>query len=371
MPDTVLPPVTFPAAKPAPPTGAMPGQTVGVFYGQLSGLLRAGMPMPRALYTLAQDSDAPAFKAALERAAKAMESGVSAEDAFGAEGRELGGVLGQVVAASAATGKMPALLAELSSWTLSQDRIRRQIVDALIYPYSVLTLASLLCSMFLVGARVMGLFENTEFEFDSGGGPTEQRFLFPYFSTAMSQLVIGGVLGACLFFPILNGLSKWIGALRRWRESLLVRLPVAGAICRPLALSRLCGAIAILMKAGRPFHEAVAAAGPLTGYAPYAEAAQRAAEQLKAGANQADAFTGARLFPASFRFILASAQQRGDIPEAFAQLSELYQAEAEGRGRIVALLAPPAFLILVGGVIAFALFGILNPLIVVMERIGR
>jgi type II secretory pathway component PulF len=183
--------------------------------------------------------------------------------------------------------------------------------------------------------------------------------------------VIGCVFAACLFFPMLNLLSKWIGALRRLRETLLVRLPVAGAICRPLALSRLCGAIAILMKAGRPFHEAVAAAGPLTGYTPYADAAQRAAEQLKAGANQADAFTGVRLFPASFRFILASAQQRGDIPEAFAQLSELYQAESEGRGRIVALLAPPAFLILVGCVIGVAMFGILNPLIMIMERIGR
>src|SRR5262245_14173752 len=109
----------------APP--AIAGQTAGIFYGQLSALLKAGMPLPNALRALAEESGTVTFRTALERAAAAIDSGKSPGEAFGAEEQALGGMLGRVAAASAQAGRFPLLLAELSSWTLIQNRIRNQI----------------------------------------------------------------------------------------------------------------------------------------------------------------------------------------------------------------------------------------------------
>ena len=351
-----------------PAAGALPAQTVGIFYGQLSGLLRAGMPLPNALKTLARDSEAPKFRAALERAAGAMERGESAELAFRGEAGELGGILGQVMAASAATEKLPALLAELSSWTLIQDRIRRQISDALIYPYSVLTLSCIISLVMLAFGRWAA---EMPAEMDLGEPSKLQAFLFPHLPAEFAAVFIGAILVACMFFPISRWLSGRHAGLRRWREALLIKLPGFGAVARPLALSRLCGCIAILMKAGRPYHDAVAAAGSLTGFSSYEDAARDAAEKLQSGGMQSDVWTDIRLFPASFRFILNAAQQRGDIPEAYSQLSELYRAEAEARARIVAVVAPPAFLILVGVIVGVMLLSVLGPLVRVLDVMYR
>jgi type IV pilus assembly protein PilC len=359
-----------PSAVPLSAT-PLPGQTVGVFYGQLAGLLKAGMPLPNALRTLSSEAGRPQFRAALERAAAAIEKGSSPEDAFRGEDRELGGILGRVAGASAAAGQLPGLLAELSAWTLNQDRIRRKIADALLYPYSVLILACILGLTFLTLAQVFNLFQGMGVDEWGTVNSAAGQFLFPYFPPQAAQAFIGCVLAACGFLPLAGVLGRINPDVRRWRERLMIRLPVVSSVCRPLALSRFCGCVAILMKSGRPYHEAVAAAGPLTGYAPYVDAAYSASEKLRAGAPHADAWANPRLFPASMRFILASAEARGDLPDAFAQLSELYQVEAEGRGRIITVLAPPVFLVGVGVVVSVMLFGLLNPLIRIMEVLGR
>ena len=352
----------------------LPGEIVGVFYGQLSGLLKSGMPLPNALRTLSNEASSGKFRAALERAATAIDRGSTPEEAFRAEEQELGGVLGRVTAATAATGELPTLLAELSAWTLNQDRIQRKITDALMYPYSVLVLACVLGMVFFSVAKAFNIYDGVgEFgsEWGFGSQASPQQFLFPYFSPEAAQLFIGAVLTACLIVPVTSLLGRLSATARRWREGVMVRLPVVSSVCRPLALSRFCGCVALLLKAGRPYHEAVAAAGPLTGFAPYAEAAEQAAEKLRAGATHSEAWANARLFPASLRYVLESAEVRGDLPKAFAQLSELYQIEAEGRGRIVTVLAPPVFLVGVGLVISVMLFGFLNPLLRIMEAMGR
>ena len=347
----------------------MDAQTAGVFYGQLSGLLKAGMPMPQALRTLAVESASARFREAMERVAAATENGASPEEAFKAEEKALGAMLGRVTASAASTGKLPALLSELSAWTLLQDRLRRQIVDVLTYPFTVLILASALALAFTIYAnRSMAFFDMFK-ELNLN----DEYMQYTRMMIAVA-IIIGVIFGFSLLLPMLYFLSRVSAFIRRIYERLLIYLPVAGSICRPLALSRFCGSVAILMKAGVAYHEAVAAAGALSGFEPYARAAEEAAQRLQAGVRQAAAWANSRLFPPSFHFILASAEARGDVPEAFAELAELYRVEAEARGRVVAVLAPPACLVAVGVVVGLMLYGSLGPLselMSIMIQIGR
>ncbi|MCY3023844.1 MAG: type II secretion system F family protein [Planctomycetota bacterium] len=334
-------------------------QTLGVFYGQLAGLLKAGMPLPQALRTLATEAGSARFREAAERAATAIEQGAAPEAAFAAEEAQLGGLLGRVAGAAAASGRLPTLLAELSAWTLTQDRIHRRIADALMYPYTVLLFASLLCLVMMVVASHWGL-RDIWVEFDNY---SPRKLSSPSVSEVLAWCGIVGTCALTLSVPLTALLARLSPGVRRMRERFLVYMPVVGAVTRPLALSRLCGSAAVLLKADVPYHDAVVAGGELSGFAPYREAARKAAETLKAGGPQTEAWGDKRLFPASLRFILASAEKRGDVPAAFAELAELYRVEAEGRGRVVAVLAPPACLVGVGVVIALFINGMLEPLI--------
>ena len=345
----------------------------GILYGQLAGLLKAGMPLPGALRLLAREARSARFRAALERAGAAIEQGVRPEDAFRAEERELGGMLGRVAAATALSGRLPAMLAELSAWTLAQERIRRRIREALAYPLMVLFLTSFLCLGMMYATHASGyayLNQTLAREIDLGGEldpvPSRLTTVMAFAASSFVFLVVAGVFVTRLLAYLSAG-------VRRRREKLAVWLPIAGAITRPLALARFCGGVSILMKAGVPYHDAVVAGGLLTGYAPYEEAARRVSAQLAEGMPQEQAWADSRLFPPSLRFVLASGAQRGDLPQAFAELAALYEVEAEGRGRLVALVAPPLCLIGIGVLVGLYLAWLLGPLSVfigIMERLS-
>ena len=354
------PPSVAPVTRQALPARS---EIASLFYGQLAGLLKAGMPLPRALRTLATDAGSTRFRAALTRVAAEIDQGVSAADAFRKEEDELGGMLAQVTAAAAATGNLAVLLAELSAWSRAQERILRRITDALAYPYLVLLLASLL------SVTMMVVVSQTNF-FDDFSGDAWLLSHRSVFVDALAWSFNGSLLGLMLAIPLLGFLSRISPPMRTWRERLYLRLPGLGAACRALALARFCGAASVLLKARVPYHQVVTAAGELTGFAPYVEATRAAAWKLEAGVPGDEVWSDRRLFPESLRFILASAQARGDLPEAFEELAALYEQEADGRARILALLAPSFCFLAVG--IGFSLFlmHMLGPLIHAVEALG-
>lgn len=337
----------------------------GIFYGQLAGLLKAGMPMPQALRTLAADAHSRGFREALDRAAGSIEGGAPPEEAFRLEEKRLGGMLGRIAATAAASGRLAALLAELSAWSLHQDRLRRRLVDALSYPTMVLFLTSILSVTGLSFLRWYGWYEGFDGLYAEGAWAVA-----PSGVEVTAWIVSVGILISALTFMFLGYLTRISPAARRFRERLLIRMPVAGAVCQPLALSRFCGAVSLLLKADVPFHDAVAAGGGLTGFDPYEKATQDAAHALASGRPQSEAWSNRRLFPESLRFILSSAESRGDLPEAFADLAELYRVEAEGRGQLVALLAPPACFVAVAGMVGLAIGTLIGTLIHFMTLLG-
>jgi type IV pilus assembly protein PilC len=332
-------------------------------YGQLAELLKAGMPLPDALHTLANDARRGRFQSALDRVAVQMERGMPAEEAFRGEEHALGGMLARVAAATAANGKLPELLSELSRWTLAQDRIRREIREALSYPMMVMFLAS-------------GLFLVTS----AGLGDTIDKFDDTFDATAMLRirlfhllfLVVAWIGLAIPFLWACSSLFAGIfGRAARLRESLALRMPLIRAVARPVALTRFCSSVALLTKAGVSFHDAVSAAGKLSGFWPYEKEAAAIAKHLASGAAPDTVWNQFWLFPGTVRFMVGVGAQRGTIAQVFEELARLYEIEAQGRARLMALLLPPLCLIGLGAlVLSFMALSIL-PLFYTLQLMFR
>lgn len=329
-------------------------------YSQLAGLLKAGMPLPQALRTLANDARRGRFKAALDRVAAEMDRGTPAEAAFRNEEKALGGMLTRVAASTAASGKLPELLSELAHWTLTQDRIRREIRDALSYPLMVLFFAS---GIFLA-ISLSGICSAATDELDITPAMSVQIAG----QTAMGLSILGVSLP--LVALIARLLASCVSGVQRSVEEFCIRMPIFRTVCRPVALTRFCSSVALLMKAGVAYHDAVAAAGALTGFWPFERAAQRAAGLLEKGESQAEAWERIKLFPASLRFMTRCGAERGEIPESFEELARLYEAEALGRARLLSVLVPPFCLLFLGAMAVMMMCSLLWPLISTMERLG-
>ena len=341
--------------------GAM-GKHAAMAYGQLSELLAAGMPLPDALRTLAEDAEGRKLPDALERVADDLERGASAEEAFLREEPALGGMLTRVAAASEGSGKLPELLRELSHWSLAQDRIRRQIREALSYPLLVLFLTSALLLGTTVGiGDTIDKFDHSINTFDDNA---MQRLWF--FHVCFQIIAWIGLL-VPLLWACSGLLAGVVRRVSRIRESLALRLPMVRAVARPVALTRFCYSVALLTKAGVPFHEAVVAAGKLSGFWPYEKEAARIAKRLASGVSLETVWEAYWLFPGTVRYLVGIGAKRGSIPQAFEELGKLFEVEAEGRARLIALLLPPLCLVVLGAmIISFFALGML-PMLHIME----
>ena len=344
------------------------GEHAALAYGQLAELLKAGMPLPDALRTLSEDAQNWKLQASFDRVADEMERGTPAEEAFHGEEPALGGMLTRIAASTAGTGKLPELLHELSRWTLVQDRIRRQIREAVGYPMLVLFLAS---GLFLVTGWGMG---DAVARFNESWDYTDTttQLWMEFFHLLFLMIAWTGLL-----IPVLWACSnRYSGVFQRFsrlQESLALRLPLIRSVARPLALSRFCSSVALLTKADVPFHDAVMAAGKLSDFWPYEKEATAIARQLSSGAAPEAVWEKLWLFPGTVRFMIAVGVQRGDMSRAFEQLARLFEIEAEGRGRLVALLLPPICLLALGVLVAVFLALAVLPLyslLQVMERLG-
>jgi type II secretory pathway component PulF len=324
---------------------------------QLAELLKAGLPLSEALHTLASDADHGRLPQALQRAAASMENGLTAEVAFAAEEKTLGSLPARIFSAAQGNRELPALLSELSRWTLEQDRMRKEIREALRYPLMVVFTASvafLAIPIYATGRQILR-------EMDLGTLPLIIENLWVYDLLLRISSVVG-ILLAIVF--VVTGLP--LSANRRlagWWQKVLIVTPVLGAVARPMALTRFCSSCALLVRAGVPCHQAITAAGTLTGFEPYERAAREVAQRLEAGVPAEAVWTDRRLFPDTFRFLIRCGMEDGSLANAFSEAAELYHLETEGRIRLAALLLPPLALTFVGAMVLMAVLQMLIPLL--------
>ena len=100
----------------------------------LSMLLQAGLPVDRALATLAELSDRPALRALLQRVLDRLRGGATLADAFAAEGPAFPAHYVGLVRAGEMGATLEASLAQLAEIRDRGAQFRADIHSALIYP---------------------------------------------------------------------------------------------------------------------------------------------------------------------------------------------------------------------------------------------
>jgi len=347
-------------------------ERLGMLFGQLAQLLKTGMPLPDALRSVAADTDAPRFKAALTEAAEQIAAGVPADQAFAAQDKVLGSLLVSVAASSSGGSQFPLLLSELSLWETTHTRIWRRLREAFLYPYTVLVLTVLLMLIVDYCFRMQGMWRIL----DDATTEMDQAFVRQdgAATTIMTTVVLPIISHALLILlaavPLLMFAARSQSAIGRIVDACWVRWPVVSTIARPLALGRICGSAAILLRAGVPLHVAFRAAGLTSRSHAYAAACMDAATKIEAGKRTAETCEAGGLFPATFRHILTTSKEHGDLPTAFDELGRLYALEAEGRSRILGTVLPPMCLLFVGVYVGLYVWTLYRPLVQTMQMIG-
>ena len=343
-------------ARRRPARGGRGGPSLATATRSVATLTEAGVPLDRALATVAALAPGSRWCAAYGVMADRVRGGSSAADAA-AHVDALPRHFGPMLAAAEASGTLPATMALLAEQAEQAEALRQRLRGALAYPavLAASTVTGVAVVLLVVVPRLAALVA------ESGAAvPWSTRLLLE----VAQALRVGG--------PWLllagGGLAVWSGrrlqtpAGRRTLTTWSRRLPVIGRVLRQLRAARYMGTLATALEAGVALVPAMAlaraVADPGAGVPEDAAAAGddaglvRAEQAVRRGEGLAEAL--APVLPPVAAQLLAAGEGTGALPAMARRAARTLATEAEAAlEQGVALLSPAlvvGFGVVVGGV---------------------
>jgi len=331
---------------------------ITVFTRQLGGLLRAGVPILRALTTIQQQTENAALRGVVMEISGAVRDGRTFSESLGRYPVLFSDLFVNMVRSGESAGMLDEILMRLAEARESDDELRSRVISAIAYPALVLSVGVL--SVFVILTfflpRIMHLFEGSTVVLP---WPTRVVMavstVFSNYWGLLVALAGTGVLLALRYFKTEAGRMALDGAL--------LKMPVMGAFARDTDIVRFSRTLALLVKAGISVDRALTLAGNTLVNGRLRVAVLAAADEtVHQGATVAAGFKRRSEIPEFVTNMVAVGEESGRLDEALLEVAAFYQRELDRDLRQVTTLLEPALILLVGVVVGFIIFAMLLPI---------
>lgn len=313
---------------------------VDVFTIELATLLRAGLPLDKALEMLVAIAERPAFRGVLEQLLEDVRGGAFLSAALESHGRLFSRFYRNMVRAGEASGALDAALERLAAFMDRSRELRDSILAALLYPV-VLTVVGVLSLVVILGVVIPKISEM----FDEAG---QQLPWFTQAVVATGSFVESywwAITLACvgLYMLLRRQYAHPAGRLR-W-DSRLLRLPLVGSLVERLEAARFTRTLGTLLGNGVPLLDAIAIAKEVVANQVIAEGIRRVSERVRQGEGLARPLTESRVFPPLAGHLMQVGEESGNLEAMLMQLAQIYEREVQSAlRRLVAVLEPALIL---------------------------
>jgi MSHA biogenesis protein MshG len=332
---------------------------------ELYAMMKAGVPIMRALAIVTESTGNPALAAALQRISATLGSGVDFGTALEKETQQTGlfsPYYISIVRIGEATGRLEECLLRLSKHLQFLRATKEQLLSAIRYPAFVILAA-------VLAIVVINIFVIPQFEKVFRGLNAELPMLTK-FLLGMSRFIVTGwpmllagsaaaVFGVRSWLATPGGTAAWDG----WK----LQLPIAGQIVRRTCLARFCISFAVALRSGVPLTQALGIVADNVGNRRFADAIQSMRGHVERGESVRQAAVRAGIFPNSLVQVIAVGEETGALAELLEELGNYFQSEVEYElSRLTARLEPILITVL-GGVVLVLALGVFLP----MWELGR
>ncbi|MCC5831950.1 MAG: type II secretion system F family protein [Chlamydiales bacterium] len=325
------------------------------FTAQLAGLLQAGMPLYESLLSLEEQYREDPFHPILLTLCEKIKGGCSLSEAMGQFPGSFNRLYCSMVAAGESVGALDKTLDKLAALLLKQNKLKKQIITALIYP-------ALLFSFSMV---VMGLL--LTFVIPSLEALFEDRAVNRFTKTVM---VFSNFLTHKWIFYIPLGLAAATGSYlalksekgKRWIQKQLLRTPLLKTLIIQTAIARFSRTMGTLLEGGVSLIQALQIARKVMRNPFFEEVVERAEKNIIEGSLLSVELKKSPLFPSLVTRMLAIGEEGGNASGMLQKIADLYEEEVEKSLSRLTALAQPVILVFMGGIVGMIMIAVLLPL---------
>ena len=354
-------------AKAKRPKTAIGRSEFMLFNQQLASITKAGIPLERGLRELANDIASRKMRKLVEEIAGELESGVGIEEAFEKRQKAFPPLYGRILKAGIETGRLSEMLTSLNRHLEITNQTRRIIFEAISYPAVIFVLAAIIITGVLF--FIIPMYEEVLTDMLEGAMLNVITRCFFVMSHNVSGFWAGaGVLIAVLIF-LFTTLSSFAEG-RRFKESILLRIPVLGRVYHSSILSKMAEAMAMMVAAGCDMPACLRLSAGASGSERLIAESEPIAAQIEQGKNILEAGQFCSVIPRLFLYSIQLGTQRNELQDNLYSLGQMYAEQARcGQSRLQAILLP-IMLVVVGGFIMLAVLAMFLPMIQIVTGLS-
>ncbi len=335
-----------------------------IFNQQFLTLVRAGLPILKALDLLADRLTDPKLGKHIQRVRNEVKKGSLLSDAFATAG-----VFPPIYVTSIMAGEKSGALAEVLERYLSYQRlnmaVKKKLLLALIYPavLVVMVLALIVFMVAYVVPQFAVLYSGLNAQL-----PAITVFLIS-FGTAAREYVVAGFLG--LIISIL-GIRLWAQsesgkeALDRWK----LRTPVAGVIWVKYQVAQVSRVLSTLLVGGIPLVQSLETACTSLDSRLLRRSLETARQLVKEGQPLSQSLAKTKLFPPLSIDMIEVGESTGALPTMLSSVAEFYEDDVTTQMTAALSLIEPAIMIFMGVFVAFVLMALYLPIFSLSDSLG-
>lgn len=328
-----------------------------LFSRQIHTLLKAGVPILRALTGLQESAINPAMKAVIKDVRESLEAGRELSVSLARHPKVFSSFYLSMVRVGEATGLLEEIFLRLFEHLEFERFMREQVKSALRYPMFVVI--AMAAAIVVINLFVIPAFAKV-FKGFGAELPLMTQFLigFSDFMVANWPWLLLALVGAIAAF------RSWVGtAAGRYRwEAMTLRFPIAGKILQKAALARFARSFALGTRSGVPVMQALSNSAQTVDNSYIASRIEGMRDSVERGESVLRAGIATAIFTPVVLQMIAVGEESGALDDMMEEIGQMYQAEVEYELKTLGQQIEPILIVCLGVLVLILALGVFLPM---------
>ena len=336
-----------------------------LFTRNLSGMLKAGLALSRALEVLEKQTKNLAFKKVLNSLMQEVSSGGSLSSGLAKNEKVFSTLFISIVRAGEESGNLADSLHEVGINLEKAYNMNRKVKGAMMYPgiiMSAVVLIGILMFIFVV-PTITKTFVELKMEL-----PATTKLIIGV-SDLFSNYAVFMLLGIVGLIVGIYYLAK-VRVVHDALDKLFTKLPLIGELVRQVNAARTARTLSSLLSAGVDITKAISITKDVVQNVHYKRVLEKTISDVQKGVAMSESFKEAsNLYPIMVGEMISVGEETGKISDMLLSIAIFFEEEVENKTKNLSTIIEPVLMIVIGAAVGFFALAMITPMYSLVDGI--
>lgn len=328
------------------------------FTRNLKVMIAAGLPLPRSLKILAEQSKSKKFRASLNDVREEIIKGTSFSQALSRHPDIFSELFQNMIKVGEEAGTLEEVLSVLTTQMEREHELKSKVLSAMIYP-AVIIVAMVGIGVLMLVMVVPKLAETfTELHIEL---PLTTQFVIFLGTFLAKRWYIGILIIIALIVLFRTGRKTKIG--KRLIDFSILKVPIISALIKKTNSAYTTRTLSSLIIAGVPIVRSLEIVSGALGNVYFRESMAQAAERVREGEKLSEVLKPYRnLYPLIVLQMIEVGEETGETSNVLGKLAEFFEEEVTTTTKNLSAIIEPVLMLLIGGAVGFFAISMVQPI---------